>query len=265
MKKRITHISDTHNKHKQLNGKLPGGDILIHSGDISSLGRKREVGGFIDWFNSIDNYTHKIFIAGNHDMSFDSEKLMQSKIDYFDGKRSVWETEGNTHIPSEGKPEWLNDMLAIDLASNVFYLENSYVILDGIKMWGSPYSATFGYGWAFNVDRGYDSAQMWNQIPEDTDIVITHGPIYGYNDKTANTNQNVGCEDLYHRLQEVKPHLHFAGHIHEAYGYGVIPYKDEWGDIYTFNGCSCNLRYEVYNQPITFDYNFLTREIEFLM
>ena len=51
MIKRITHISDTHNKHKQLNGKLPGGDILIHSGDISSLGRKHEVEGFIDWFN----------------------------------------------------------------------------------------------------------------------------------------------------------------------------------------------------------------------
>ena len=259
MIKRITHISDTHNKHKQLNGKLPGGDILIHSGDISSLGRKHEVEGFIDWFNGIDNYTHKIFIAGNHDMSFDREKLLRDKLAHFEGR-----TEYDTKC-AEGKPEWLNDMLAIDLAPSVFYLENSYVMLDDLKIWGSPYSPSFGYGWAFNVDRGYDSAQLWNQIPEDTDIVITHGPIYGYNDKTANTNQNVGCEDLYHRLHEVKPHLHFAGHIHEAYGYGVIPYKDEWGDIYTFNGCSCNLRYEVYNQPITFDYNFLTREIDFIM
>lgn len=260
MKFRITHISDTHNKHKQLNGKLPGGDILIHSGDISSLGRKHEVESFIDWFNGIEGYTHKIFIAGNHDMSFQSEKLMQNKIDYFDGKRSVWETEGNKHTPSEGKPEWLNDMLAIDLEPGVFYLENNYVMLDGLKIWGSPYSATFGYNWAFNVDRGHDSAQMWNQIPEDSDIVITHGPIYGYGDVTARTYENVGCEDLYHRLKELKTPLHFTGHIHEAYGYN----QTSWGG-YSFNGCSCNLSYEVYNNPITFDYDFSTKELNFLM
>jgi 3',5'-cyclic AMP phosphodiesterase CpdA len=89
-----------------LSGKLPGGDLLIHSGDVSSLGRKREVESFIKWFNGIEGYTNKVFIAGNHDMSFDSEKLMQNKVDYFDGKRSVWDTEGNEHIPAEGKPDW---------------------------------------------------------------------------------------------------------------------------------------------------------------
>ena len=47
MKWRITHISDTHNKHNKIN--LPGGDILIHSGDISSIGRKHEVLDFIKW------------------------------------------------------------------------------------------------------------------------------------------------------------------------------------------------------------------------
>jgi hypothetical protein len=137
-------------------------------------------------------------------------------------------------------------------------------MLDDIKIWGSPISPSFGMGWAFNKDRGYDINEVWNNIPNDTDIVITHSPIHGYCDRAQNTNQKVGCEDLYHRLQEVKPHLHFAGHIHEAYGYGTIPYKDAWGDIYTFNGCSCNLRYEVYNEPITFDYNFSTRQLEFI-
>jgi hypothetical protein len=254
MKKRITHISDTHNKHKQLNGKLPGGDILIHSGDISSLGRQKEVEGFIKWFNEIDNYTHKIFIAGNHDMTFDKEALMRNKLDYFDGGRNNWDTPC-----ADGKPEWLLSLLEIGLNPNVFYLENSFVELDNIKIWGSPYSATFGYNWAFNVDRGYDSAQMWNRIPEDTDIVITHGPIYGYGDVTARTYENVGCEDLYHRLNELKTPLHFAGHIHEAYGY----YQTKW-DGYSFNGCSCNLSYEVYNKPITFDYDFSKKELEFI-
>ena len=258
MKMRITHISDTHNKHKQLNGKLPGGDLLIHSGDFTSIGREHEVEGFIKWFNEIDNYTNKVFIAGNHDLTFESEILLKNKSEYFDRK-----SYSNLN-PANGKPQWLEMLLQSKLNQNVFYLENSFVILDDIKIWGSPISPSFGYGWAFNKDRGYDINEVWNKIPMDTDIVITHSPIYGYCDRASNTNQNVGCADLYHRLHEVKPHLHFAGHIHEAYGWGTMPYKDEWGDIYTFNGCSCNLRYEVYNEPITFDYNFSTRQLNFI-
>ena len=258
MKMRITHISDTHNKHNQLNGKLPGGDILIHSGDVTSIGRKSEVERFIKWFNGIDNYTHKIFIAGNHDLTFDREILYRDKAAYFD-VHTNWTDE-----VAEGKPDWLKNLLDIELNPNVYYLENNFIEIDQIKIWGSPISPSFGYGWAFNKDRGSEINEVWNGIPMDTDIVITHSPIYGYCDRASNTNQNVGCEQLYHRLQEVKPHLHFAGHIHEAYGWGTIPYKDEWGDIYTFNGCSCNLRYEVFNEPITFDYNFTTRQLEFI-
>jgi len=257
MKMRITHISDTHNKHNQLNGKLPGGDILIHSGDVTSIGRKSEVERFIKWFNGIDNYTHKIFIAGNHDLTFDREILYRDKAAYFDG--ASWTDE-----VASGKPDWLQNLLDMELNPNVFYLENNFIEIDQVKIWGSPISPSFGYGWAFNKDRGSEINEVWNGIPNDTDIVITHSPIYGYCDRASNTNQNVGCADLYHRLHEVKPHLHFAGHIHEAYGWGTIPYKDEWGDIYTFNGCSCNLRYEVFNEPITFDYNFSTRELNFI-
>jgi hypothetical protein len=191
-------------------------------------------------------------------MTFDREILLRDKLAHFEG-RTDYDTEC-----ADGKPNWLVEMLN-NLPDNVYYLENSSIKLEGINIWGSPYSPSFGYGWGFNKDRGHDIAQCWNEIPMDTDIVITHSPIYGYNDRAQNTNQNVGCSDLYHRLHEVKPHLHFAGHIHEAYGWGTIPYKDEWGDIYTFNGCSCNLRYEVFNEPITFDYDFVSRELKFIM
>jgi predicted MPP superfamily phosphohydrolase len=251
---RITHISDTHNKHNQLNGLLPGGDLLIHSGDISSLGRQSEVERFVKWFNGIDNYTNKVFIAGNHDMTFDREILLRDKLAYFEGK-----TEYDTEC-AEGKPKWLEELLGIHLRPNVFYLENSFVILDDIKIWGSPITPSFGYGWAFNKDRGYDINEIWNRIPNDTDIVITHGPIHSYCDRTDRGGLNVGCEQLYHRLNEVKPQLHFSGHIHEAYGYR----NTKWG--YAFNGCNCDLSYLVNNKPMTFDYDFLKRDIvEFLM
>lgn len=251
---RITHISDTHNKHNQLNGLLPGGDLLIHSGDISSLGRQSEVERFVKWFNGIDNYTNKVFIAGNHDMTFDREILLRDKLTHFEGR-----TEYDTKC-AEGKPEWLNLLLEVGLNPNVFYLENNFIEIDQIKIWGSPITPSFGYGWAFNKDRGYDTNQIWNQIPNDTDIVITHGPIYGYCDRTNRTNENVGCEQLYHRLNEVRPQLHFSGHIHEAYGYR----NTDWG--YAFNGCNCDLSYLVNNKPMTFEYDFMKRDIvEFLM
>lgn len=251
MKFRITHISDTHNKHNQLNGKLPGGDLLIHSGDFTSIGRKHEVEKFIKWFNDIDNYTNKIFIAGNHDTVFQSEVLFRDKSVHFDRKQYF-------EPPVNDKPEWLKNLLETGLNPNVFYLENSFVEIDQIKIWGSPYTPTFGYGWAFNVDRGYDSAQIWNGIPSDTDIVITHGPVYGYCDRAQNTNENVGCSDLYYKMNQLNCKLHFSGHIHEGYGYK----QTNWG--YAFNGSSCNLRYECLNNPITFDYDFITHNINFI-
>jgi predicted MPP superfamily phosphohydrolase len=251
MKMKITHISDTHNKHKQLDGKLPGGDILIHSGDISSLGRKREVESFIKWFNDIEGYGTKIFIAGNHDMTFDREILLRDKLKHFDGRDiNDYDTEC-----AEGKPEWLIELLENGLNNNVFYLENSFVLIDDIKIWGSPITPSFGYGWAFNKNRGYDINEVWNGIPDDANIVVTHGPIHSYCDRTQHGGMNVGCEQLYHRLNEVRPQLHFSGHIHEAYGYR----HTDWG--YAFNGCNCDLGYMVNNTPLAFEYDFLKRDI----
>ena len=67
---KITFISDTHTKHNQVNYLLPGGDLLVHAGDMSSMGYQEEITDFLKWFNGLDNYTHKIFIAGNHDWGF---------------------------------------------------------------------------------------------------------------------------------------------------------------------------------------------------
>jgi len=67
---KITFISDTHTKHSRITKDLPGGDLLIHAGDISSMGHNHEITSFCKWFNEIDNYTTKVFIAGNHDWGF---------------------------------------------------------------------------------------------------------------------------------------------------------------------------------------------------
>lgn len=58
-------------------------------------------------------------------------------------------------------------------------------------------------------------AQRWAQIPEDTDILITHGPPLGFGDR-VDSGEHVGCEDLLRRVQQVRPKLHLFGHIHES-------------------------------------------------
>ena len=52
---KITLISDTHTRHNKLNHLLPGGDVLIHAGDVTSVGNFTETLDFIKWFDKIDN------------------------------------------------------------------------------------------------------------------------------------------------------------------------------------------------------------------
>ena len=77
---RVTLLSDTHNNHKLITDDLPGGDLLIHAGDISSMGYEHEITEFCKWFDKIDNYDTKIFIAGNHDWGFQNNVKKTSKI-----------------------------------------------------------------------------------------------------------------------------------------------------------------------------------------
>jgi Icc-related predicted phosphoesterase len=216
MKKTITFISDTHTKHKHVTGELPGGDILIHCGDISNRGYLNEIKNFLEWFDGIKGYEHKIFIAGNHDFGFQDNPNLCAKL--------------------------LQDY------PTVTYLEDTSVIIDGIKIYGSPWQPRF-YNWAFNVDRGWDIAQKWEKIPQDTDILITHGPLFGILDSTY-TGQRVGCEDLYNRVMEVKPKVHCYGHIHFDYGMKEV-------DGMTFiNACCLGEDYMYQNGPITLDFEF---------
>lgn len=192
MKYKITVISDTHGKHKQITSDLPGGDILIHAGDISSMGYEHEIQQFCKWFNDINDYDNKVFIAGNHDWGF------QNNIDKVQ--------------------EILNSYKTID------YLQDSHLqtgpdINNLIKIHGSPWQPEF-YNWAFNLPRnGTELLEKWNAIPDDTDILITHGPAWGYLDQVIGRPKHLGCELLTQRIKAIKPKIHICGHIHSGRGY----------------------------------------------
>lgn len=219
---KIVHVSDTHTKHWGLT--VPDGDILAFSGDMSYRGYRNEVEDFFKWLNTLP-HKYKIVIAGNHDLCFDPERSGEGK-----------------------KPEWLVQILnAFQVGNNNYYLENEQIMIEGVKFWGSPITPWFhGQYWAFNKVRGEPIKAIWNQIPLDTHVVITHGPIEDVLDKTV-YGDVTGCRDLRLKLAEVKPKLHLCGHIHEAYG------VQEYDNIKFSNGSVLNEKYLLTNQPNVFE------------
>ena len=81
----------------------------------------------------------------------------------------------------------------------------------------------------------------WDLIPDDADIVVTHGPVHGILDETYHGSEHVGCEVLARKIAKIKPILHISGHIHEARGV-YIEFGDD--DITTYvNASSLDLSY----------------------
>lgn len=222
--KKITFISDTHTLHKKLTGDLIGGDIIIHSGDISSMGYEHEIREFCKWFSKLD-YTHKIFIAGNHDWGFQDNKEKVSEI--------------------------------VNSYEGITYLEDSEIIIDGIKIYGSPWQPEF-CNWAFNLARGEAIKNKWDLIPIDTDILITHGPPKGILDYVSQSKFNAGCEELYKRVFEVKPKINVFGHIHQSYGNKTID------DIEFINASVLDERYYCSNKPINIEFDITNNFINYI-
>lgn len=230
---RVSLVSDTHTKHKHVHNKglgdLPGGDLVIHAGDISSMGYRHEVVEFAKWFNQLD-YKHRIFIAGNHDWGF------QDNVDDIMEHISIY--EGITYIQ-----------------------DRTRTIKDGdtvINIYGSPWQPEF-CNWAFNLPKnGPGLASKWEDIPLDTDILVTHGPAFGKLDTVeGRRSDHLGCELLTERIAEVKPKIHVCGHIHTGYGYVFD------GTTHFFNASALNEQYAYAHKPFTFEWDPITNEIEF--
>jgi Icc-related predicted phosphoesterase len=240
---KVVLISDTHTRHKHLTTKafkpgLPDGDLLIHAGDFTGVGQKGEVIRFVEWAeNQASRYTHGVvFIAGNHERSFDPKYFREHE------DSDLW--DDLSHLK---KPTWLRNILS-DLEpgrSSVTYLENQEIVLGGFKIWGSPITPWFyGERWAFNKQRGADIKEVWDKIPSDTDIVVTHGPVVGRHDYIPSEGKYVGCEELKNRIEEIKPKLHVCGHIHEGHGEIMA------GGVVYVNASICDRFYDPVNKPI---------------
>ena len=183
----ILHISDTHSYHRLLN--IPNDiDMIIHSGDFSNYRdfykNEPETRDFLKWYSNL-NIKYKILIAGNHD-AYPAIALQEFK----------------------------------DLCEyhNIIYLENESVTIEGINIFGSPLQPTFG-NWYFQKAR-HKLDEYWKQIPDNTDILVVHGPPKGILDLSYSRDHKLeycGCNSLRnHILNRLNLSFCLFGHIHNT-------------------------------------------------
>ena len=203
-------ISDTHGDHATV--ELPAGDVLVHAGDVTAHGTELDWLRFLDWFGSRD-FAHRLFVAGNHD-----------------------------RYP-EACPE-----RAARLAreAGVTLLDDSGHEAEGVRFWGSPITPRF-LDWSFMREPGPDIERHWAMIPDDTDVLVTHGPPFAILDEVGRpggASEHVGCPSLARRIAEVRPALHLFGHIHEGHG------ELERDGTRYLNVSTMNSDYRIANAPV---------------
>jgi Icc-related predicted phosphoesterase len=115
------------------------------------------------------------------------------------------------------------------------YLKDELLDIDGIKIWGTPWSKQF-YNWAF-MQAEVDLKPLYAPIPKGLDILLTHGPAVGRLDKNIG-GEHCGSWALLDKIKDVKPDTVVCGHIHEAHGI-----LDEDGVRY-YNVSYLNAHYE---------------------
>lgn len=216
---RICAISDTHTKHGKI--KLPEADVLIHAGDFTFRGEYHEVYNFANWFKA-QSHAHKICIAGNHELSFQNRD------------RDI--------------------VVNLIRESGAIYLENNGCEINGIKFYGSPHTPNY-HNWAFNLPRnGQELYDNWNKIPDDTNVLITHGPPNGILDGVREPSRPPqGCEMLkkrlfqsFYQLPNLKAHI--FGHLHMQGGQTM-----DISGIKFVNAAICNDEYNPCRLPIIID------------
>ncbi|MHB8147994.1 MAG: metallophosphatase domain-containing protein [Vulcanimicrobiaceae bacterium] len=211
----VTCISDTHSRHEALS--LAPGDVLIHAGDLTSLGSVQDILAVYAWLER-QPFKHIIVVPGNHDSAFEQMR----------------------YLPSALKGEFPKITTLINQVTQI----GKYLI------YGSPYTPYF-FDWAFNFSPGgkglRDAERMWESIPNETNILITHGPAYGMRD-VNNRKEFCGDSALKARIEKLQNlRLHVFGHIHPSYGVTVEGAR-------TFvNAAICDDLLDPINQPIRVD------------
>jgi len=100
-----------------------------------------------------------------------------------------------------------------------FNLNDKELIFNGIKFYGLPWIPHIKGRWNYEAST-YTMSHKVRPIPEDTNVLITHCPPYGYLDMGITERfGNTVLSNHYHYSTEKSPRLILCGHIHECGGY----------------------------------------------
>lgn len=240
-------ISDLHGYYPE----LEGGDLLIVAGDLTARDTAIEHLEFVEWCRYLP-YRKIVVIGGNHDNFIHKLKSKYFGMPvYHDHCEYICDSGTEFEIEEDIEEE------------HKFKGMISYKRKNKLKIWGSPWTKTFeGMNpncKAFTCETEEELAEKWKLIPDDIDILVTHGPPYGILDVvrryncTGKSTENVGSFSLNSRLSDLSLKLHVFGHIHEAYGI-----KESNDKFYTWPNVNCSHVNEVYepvNKPIRIELN----------
>lgn len=191
---KIICMSDNHGKLPEIKQTI---DTVLIAGDTCLHGDPYLDSNWIQdklnvWLDSI-SAENKVMISGNHDIIFTQTfKNLRPKL-------------------------------------KCHYLEDEEIVIDGIKIYGSPWTVRFGL-WAF-MKPDNELATVWAKIPDDTDVLLLHGPPYGIGDVSKyGYGANLGSLTLINRIYEIKPRLVVFGHIHHGYGIYAVDTNSDIGN-----------------------------------
>lgn len=239
-------IAATSDLHGNLDVLAPECDLLVVAGDVFPAGlgslRGRDdwlFSVFLEWLESCPA-SKVAWIAGNHDR----------------------------HLEFQVK--------SLAVSEKVVYLQDTSIEINGLKIYGTPWTRIIGQ-WAFSLgetpklldDEGFPTVgiddlgrthkltryaaregislrHIYSRIPNDTDILITHGPPHGVCDLDLD-GRHIGSRELRDRVVKVQPRLLICGHIHGAYGTGQI------GETLVANVSRVNDLYKPVNPPMIFE------------
>lgn len=245
-------ISDTHGKHREMPA-LPTGDVLVHAGDFSMTGLLDEIEDFVEWFAGVPGFKYKVVIAGNHEPTLDVDYYAEHWRKFHPGYQVSPENGlpiGDPNAPGKQDAARAQELLRTN--SRFTYLEDSAATVLGYKVYGSPWTPHIVpklRSWGFGVDRGTEAASVWQDVPTDTDVLITHGPPAGHGDLVNGEElDRAGDVNLLAEVTErVKPLYHVFGHTHHGHGFTTN------GTTRFVNAAVCDGAYMPSQPPLCFD------------
>lgn len=214
----IQAISDTHGSN--FISKIDKCDILLIAGDISPVKGDHSY------------YNQKYWYENEFVKQLEELKSLANHIVFIGGNHDTYLSECNISKN--------NNAIRSILPSNVHYLCDDLVTIDEIKIYGSPWCNRPSWArkgppvWNFALNE-FELKEHYDKIPNDIDILLTHGPAYGYCDSIldesitliGDTDKRLGSTALSGRIRDgLKAKYVLSGHIHSAERNYVI-YKQQ--------------------------------------